>query len=162
MDADLGTIQEYLVQRTINGPRDPLLLVDLSRQTAAAERAQKITLSLVEASEYDYGKKKLRQLTSNFQRIYDDIDRVIDRVFREGKQKYERKALERHINFKDDMYVERPFVSSGSRPLTDLSDSGQDSLIRQLLCAELCAGFEGRDGRLAYYRQRPGMRPLAR
>jgi hypothetical protein len=97
-ESDTSLLQEYLIERSINGPRDLLLLIDMSRKMAAKQNAQKIDLSHVKESEYEYGKMKLRQITSNFQRIYAQVDRVIDRLFRGSQQIYSREDLEKHIN----------------------------------------------------------------
>jgi hypothetical protein len=91
-------IFKYLVERSINGPRDLLLLVDMARKVAATRGAARISLSDIKESEYDYGKTKLEQINSNFQRVYNDIDHVIDRLLRERKQIYQRKALLKHID----------------------------------------------------------------
>jgi hypothetical protein len=88
----------YLVERIINGPRDLLLLVDLARNTAANQGADKISLKHIQESEFEYGKKKLRQITSNFQRIYEDVDFVVERLFRKAKQVDTRDGLENKIN----------------------------------------------------------------
>jgi hypothetical protein len=97
-EKDVEKLQNYLLERIINGPRDLLLLVELSRKTACKHSANKMKLKHIQESEYDYGKIKLRQITSNFQRIYWEIDRVIDRLFRKGQQFYTRAGLEKHIN----------------------------------------------------------------
>lgn len=97
-ETETTSLQEYVLERIINGPRDLLLLTDLSRLTAHSSGAAKIALSHIEDSEYRYGQVKLQQITSNFQRIYKDIDKVIDRLFRQQKQVYSRKQLEEHIN----------------------------------------------------------------
>jgi hypothetical protein len=89
---------KYLFERSINGPRDLLLLVDMARKVAATRGAERISLSDIKESEYDYGKTKLEQINSNFQRIYNDIDHVIDRLFRDGQQIYQRKELLKHID----------------------------------------------------------------
>lgn len=88
----------YLFERVINGPRDLLLLIDMARRTAVGEGADRIALSHVQQSEVDYGQRKLRQITSNFQRIYGDIDRVVERLFRGASQNYDRRSLETYIN----------------------------------------------------------------
>lgn len=92
------SLQSYLIERLINGPRDLLFLVDLARETAYSKKATKIKLSHIKESETKYGKQKLLQITSNFQRIYQDIDKVIDRLFRGKKQVYTREELEAQIN----------------------------------------------------------------
>lgn len=95
---DVEKLQNYLLERIINGPRDLLFLVEQSRQTACKHSAGKIKLKHIKESEYLYGEIKLKQITSNFQRIYWDIDRVIDRLFRKGQQIYTRTSLDTHIN----------------------------------------------------------------
>ena len=82
----------------MNGPRDLILLTELARRVARAGKAQRISIDDLKESEYEYGKTKLRQINSNFQRIYPDIDKVVDRLFRKKKQVYSRKELETKIN----------------------------------------------------------------
>src|SRR5215217_7230107 len=97
---DTTELQTYLFEKVINGPRDLLLLVDMARRTAVGEGAERIALSHISQSEVEYGQIKLRQITSNFQRIYGDIDRVVERLFRGASQNYRRRSLETYINHK--------------------------------------------------------------
>jgi hypothetical protein len=91
-------LSNYLIERIINGPRDLLLLVYLSGNVAYKNDAQKISIEHITESEFEYGKIKLKQITSNFQRIYNDVDLVIERLFRKSKQIYKRDELEKFIN----------------------------------------------------------------
>lgn len=95
---DIFNLQIYITERLMNGPRDMLLLVDLARKIAFSKSKKKITLEDIQESEAEYGDIKLRQITSSFQRIYPDIDRVIDRLFRGKKQIYSRNDIEKMIN----------------------------------------------------------------
>lgn len=96
--ASTTDLQSYLLKRLMNGPRDLILLTELARRVAHAGKAQRIAIKDLEKSEYEYGETKLRQINSNFQRIYPDIDKVVDRLFRKKKQVYSRKELETKIN----------------------------------------------------------------
>jgi len=91
-------LQEYLIERVINGPRDLLLLIDGARKLAVMEGASRISLSHIQESEFSYGEEKLNQINRNFQHIYNDIKLVLDYLFRKSKQTYTRAALENHVN----------------------------------------------------------------
>ena len=93
-------LQEYLIERVINGPRDLLLLIDGARELAVMEGASKITLSHIQESEFGYGEEKLSQINRNFQHIYSDVKLVLDYLFRKSKQTYTRAALEKRVNDK--------------------------------------------------------------
>lgn len=90
-------IQNYLIERIINGPRDLLLLVGMARNVAVSEGASVIGLPHIEESEFDYGKTKLSQITRNFQRSYPNIDLVLDHLFRNANSQYSRSELEKYI-----------------------------------------------------------------
>lgn len=93
-------LQEYLIERVINGPRDLLLLIDGARKLAVTEGASKIGLSHIQESEFSYGDEKLNQINRNFQYVYSDVKLVLDYLFRKSKQTYTRAALENHVNNK--------------------------------------------------------------
>ena len=100
VDAQKSAIQlaDYLFERSINGPRDVLELIDLAQDMAVKRGASRISLKDIEDSESQYGDNTLNQLTSNFQRVYEDIDLVVDKLFRGQKQSYTREELDKHIN----------------------------------------------------------------
>lgn len=91
-------LQQYVIERVINGPRDLLLLIDGARKIAVTDEASKIDLSHIEESEFSYGEEKLNQINRNFRHVYSDIKLLLDYLFRRGKQVYTRGALEDHIS----------------------------------------------------------------
>jgi SpoVK/Ycf46/Vps4 family AAA+-type ATPase len=136
-EKEVESLQNYLLERIINGPRDLLLLVDQARETAEKRTLKKIRIKDIEDSEYNYGELKLRQITSNFQRIYWDIDLVIDRLFREGKQIYTRNELINHIN---NNLLTNPEVRSDFKTLTWLGKRSSFKFI-QILYRTGCIGY---------------------
>ncbi len=98
MKKETEELQNYLIERVINGPRDLLLQIDGARKLAVMDRAAKISLSHIQESEFSYGEEKLNQINRNFQHIYSDVKLVLDYLFRKGKQTYTRTALESRVN----------------------------------------------------------------
>lgn len=95
---EASKLQQYLIERVINGPRDLLLLVDRAREIAAARGASRICLSDIEESEFEYGEEKLNQINRNFRHSYDGIKQVLDHLFRKSEQTYSRSDLEQRLN----------------------------------------------------------------
>lgn len=92
--------REYIIERLINGPRDLLYLVESAKENAILKGRNKISLSHIKEIESDYGNEKLLDVTRNYQRKYEDIIYVIDRLFRGTCQVYKRVELENQINKK--------------------------------------------------------------
>ena len=91
---EISEIQNYIIERVINGPRDMLLLVDEARKHAASNQSSKISLGDIKASEYDYGEEKLFQINRNYQRIYEEIKYILEKYFRGTSQKTNRKEIQ--------------------------------------------------------------------
>jgi hypothetical protein len=90
-------LQNYMIERLINGPRDLLLMVDLARKTAISQESRMIGLTHIQESEFEYGDEKLNQINRNFQESYEGIKQVLDYLFRKEKRIYKRGDLEQHI-----------------------------------------------------------------
>ncbi|HEV7589526.1 MAG TPA: hypothetical protein VGO40_15535 [Longimicrobium sp.] len=91
-------LQDYVISRVINGPRDLLLLVDYARKLAWKDRARRITRGHIEESEYKFGETKLKQLAANFSHHYPGLHDVVERLFRRAKASYTPDELDEHIN----------------------------------------------------------------
>lgn len=81
-------IQDYMLNRVVNGPRDLLLIVDNSRKAATSEGADKISMDHVIAQEGDYGEEKLKQISRNFIHVYPEINRLLEYLFHETKKTF--------------------------------------------------------------------------
>ena len=93
-------VQDYLIERVINGPRDLLLLVENARTAAVAAGASTIDRLHIEQGEYSYGDEKLNQINRNYQHVFSNMKSVLDFLFRQENQDYTRDDLETLLNDK--------------------------------------------------------------
>lgn len=91
---EISELQDYIIKRVINGPRDMLLLVDEARKHAASNQSSRISLRDIKASEYDYGEEKLFQINRNYQRIYEEVKYILEKYFRGFNQETTRKEIQ--------------------------------------------------------------------
>jgi hypothetical protein len=91
---EVEEIQDYMIRRVINGPRDMLLLVDEAKKHAVSNKSSRISLSDIKASEYDYGEEKLFQINRNYQRVYVEIKYILEKYFRGFTQNTDRKEIQ--------------------------------------------------------------------
>jgi hypothetical protein len=87
-------LQDYLIERLMNGPRDLLLIVDMARRRAVGDGVSKISLSHVYSAESEYGEEKLLEISRSFRRSYPGINPIVDYLFRGRQQCYARSELE--------------------------------------------------------------------
>ncbi len=91
---DAESILDYIITRSINGPRDILMFIDGARKEAIRQRHTLIARDDLCKNEYEYGHNKILQLNANNKLSYPDLDLVIDRLFRNGKSTYSGVELE--------------------------------------------------------------------
>jgi len=99
-ETSVNKYRDYIFERSINGPRDMLEMLERAREKAVSKGNKKIGVSHIKEIEPDYGGEKLSDVTRNYKVKYKDITHVIDRLFRDTCQIYTRKDLEKQIKNK--------------------------------------------------------------